>query len=342
MKKIETFTDVLGEDALIERLHSRAKEGAVPHAVLFVGEEGSGKKMLATLYAKLLLCEQGGEDPCLVCASCKQVAQGAHPDVYQIAPEEGKGGSLKPIPVALIRRELIDNIQIKPYKGPYKIYIIDRAEKLTIEAQNALLKTLEEPPSYAVIILLATAEDHLLETVRSRCVTMRMEPVDEEKVREYLQEECMAPDYRARPAARFAQGNVGKAGELVSSDLFADCCDGVLQIFERAEHTGYDEIVRRAQEIAGDAKTCDLYLELIQILLRDVLAVKAFAGESELFYEDKREQIEALAGSLNYPAIAQIQKQIYISKERMEQNVAVDMVVEGLLSLIKEKMTWQK
>ena len=73
-----------------------------------------------------------------------------------------------------------------------------------------------------------------------------------------------------------------------------------------------------------------------------MLAVKAFAGESELFYEDKREQIEALAGSLNYPAIAQIQKQIYISKERMEQNVAVDMVVEGLLSLIKEKMTWQK
>ena len=343
MRTVDTFAQVLGEEQLIGRLRARTKEGAVPHALLFTGEEGSGKKTLASLYAKLLLCENGGDEPCLTCASCRQVADNAHPDIYRIEPETGKGGAVKPISVALIRRELIDSIQIKPYKGPYKIYIVDRAEKLTTEAQNALLKTLEEPPSYAVIILLATGEEDLLETVRSRCVTMRIERVDTERIQRYLQEEGMAPDYRARPAARFAQGNVGKAAELAASDTFDNCRDAVLDFFERAEHIGYDDIVSRAQELAGSAKVRDLQLELIQILLRDILTVKAFGAEGyDLFFADRKEAVGGLAERLSYPAIAQIQRQIYISKERIEQNVAVDMVVEGLLSLIKETMQWQK
>ena len=343
MKRPASFADIIGEEQLIARLKARTGEGTVPHALLFVGEEGSGKKTLATLYAKLLLCERPGDDPCLTCASCRQIAQGQHPDVYWIAPESGKGGALKPIPVALIRSGLIDSIQIKPYKGPYKIYIVDRAEKLTIEAQNALLKTLEEPPAYAVIMLLATGEENLLETVRSRCVTMRMERVETDRVQQYLQEQCKITDYRARPAARFAQGNVGRAEQLAASDTFAGCCDEVLRYFERAEHTGYDSISARAQEIAADRRVCELYLELIQILLRDVLTVKAFGTEGyDLFFADKKETLSYLAEKLSYPAISQIQRQMFISRERIEANVAVDLVVEGLLSLIKETMKWQK
>ena len=218
MKQVNTFDDILGGQKLIAYMKETAANGTVPHALMLVGEEGSGKKMFANLYAKALLCENADAgEPCLHCQSCLQVAAGAHPDIVKIAPEEGKGKGRKSISVKTVRDTIGDGAFIKPYKGPYKIYIFERAELMTEEAQNALLKILEEPPSYIVIMLLSTNEESLLETVRSRCVIFHTAGVEDMQVTEYLQEYLMVPDYLARPAAAFARGNIGKAAALVSS-----------------------------------------------------------------------------------------------------------------------------
>lgn len=342
MKQVNTFDDILGS----EKLTTYMKETAAvtpPHALMLTGEEGSGKKTLASLYAKALLCENpkrisGTRDmcePCLTCQSCLQVAAGDHPDILMIAPEEGKAKGRRSISVKTIRETIAAGAYIKPYKGPYKIYLIDHAEKMTEEAQNALLKILEEPPAYIVIMLLATDEESLLATVRSRCVIFHTECVPDQTVTEYLQEYLMVPDYLARPAAAFARGNIGKAAELVSSETFRDQYAKVAWYFKKARFMEFDEIAEFTKEMAADADTCDRYLELMQLFLRDVLTVRLSEGGS-LFFGDEEETVRETARALSYKSVDTIEKQIYTVKERIEQNVAPDMLTEVLLAEIKE------
>lgn len=336
MKQVNTFDDILGGQKLIAYMKETAANGTVPHALMLVGEEGSGKKMFANLYAKALLCENADAgEPCLRCQSCLQVAAGAHPDIVKIAPEEGKGKGRKSISVKTVRDTIGDGAFIKPYKGPYKIYIFERAELMTEEAQNALLKILEEPPSYIVIMLLSTNEESLLETVRSRCVIFHTAGVEDEQVTEYLQEYLMVPDYLARPAAAFARGNIGKAAALVSSQEFRQSYDQVIRCFKKGRHAEYDQIVENVQEIVKNTDAVDRFLELAQLYLRDVLSVR-IGEERELFFADEEEAVTKTAEALSFRDINTLEKQIFTVKERLEQNVAPDMAMEVLLAGIKE------
>lgn len=128
--------------------------GKVSHAYVISGGLGSGKKLIASTFAQTLQCEAGGVEPCGVCHSCVQAAGGNQPDIIWVGHE--KPGS---IGVDDIRDQLVSDMQIKPYSSPYKIYIIDEADKLTVAAQNAMLKTIEEPPAYGIVILLANNPD---------------------------------------------------------------------------------------------------------------------------------------------------------------------------------------
>ncbi len=116
-----------------------------------------------------------------------------------------------------IREQLINDVMIKPYSSPYKIYIIDEAQKLTLQAQNALLKTIEEPPAYAVVMLLADNPDALLPTISSRCVQLNLKPVGDQLVKDYLMNEMHMPDYQADMCTALAQGNMGKAERIARS-----------------------------------------------------------------------------------------------------------------------------
>ena len=144
---------------------------AVSHAYILNGERGSGKKLLANLFAMSLQCENRDEDgdACGKCRSCRQAAGGKQPDSIRIMHDKPNtiGGGY-------IRTQVNDDIMIRPYSSKYKIYIIADADMMSVEAQNALLKTIEEPPEYAVIMLLTENAETLLPTIRSRCVMMKM------------------------------------------------------------------------------------------------------------------------------------------------------------------------
>ena len=166
------FKDIVGHKEAIQHLESAMKLDKVSHAYIINGEKGSGKKLLASAFAQVLQCERKEKDSCGECRSCRQAESGNHPDIIRIVHEKPNS-----ISIDEIREQLVNDVQIKPYSSRYKIYIVPEAEKLTVQAQNALLKTIEEPPFYAVIILLTVNASTLLPTVLSRCVALNMKPV---------------------------------------------------------------------------------------------------------------------------------------------------------------------
>ena len=173
-----------------------------------------GRKSLANAFALSLLCEKGMEEPCMQCHACKQVLSGNHPDLIYVTHE-------KPASIGVddIREQINDTIQVRPYSSYYKIYIVDEAEKMTVQAQNALLKTIEEPPAYAVILLLTTNQDAFLPTILSRCVQLKLKPLKDSVVKEYLIQSLGENESEADIYAAFARGNLGKAIHLAQSEV---------------------------------------------------------------------------------------------------------------------------
>ena len=157
------FKDVVGHSEIIQYIQNAVTEDKVSHAYILNGEKGSGKKMLAGLFAQTLQCEKGGAEPCYECHSCKQAVSGNHPDIIWVTNEKPNS-----ISVDDIRTQVNNTVDIKPYQGPYKVYIIPQADMMTPQAQNAILKTIEEPPSYAVFLLLTENAETLLPTINSR------------------------------------------------------------------------------------------------------------------------------------------------------------------------------
>lgn len=200
------FTDIVGQEQLKEHLQNAIATNKVSHAYIINGERSAGKEFIARVFSMTLQCEKQETEPCGECHSCKQALGNNQPDIIYISHEKPNT-----IGVEDIRSQVNADIGIKPYSSPRKIYIINEGEKMTPQAQNALLKTLEEPPEYAVILILTMNVDALLPTVLSRCVVLNMKPVPDVLVKKYLMEQLAVPDYKANICVAFARGNIGKA-----------------------------------------------------------------------------------------------------------------------------------
>ena len=172
------FGEILGHDQIKEHFRRAIETEKVSHAYILSGESGMGKKTLAKVFSLTLLCESGKSDPCMNCHSCRQVLSNNHPDLIYVTHEKPSS-----IGVDDIRKQINDTIWIRPYIGRYKIYIVDEAEKMTVQAQNALLKTIEEPPFYGMILLLTTSQEIFLPTILSRCVQMKLKPLQDSSVK---------------------------------------------------------------------------------------------------------------------------------------------------------------
>lgn len=172
------FEKILGNDHIKQQLKNSIENKQVSHSYLFIGIEGIGKKLIATEFAKSILCLNKGEY-CNNCKSCIEFESDNNPDFLYIEPA---GNSLKIEQI----REMQKKIQEKPIISDKKVYIIDNADKMTIEAQNSLLKTLEEPPEFTVIILIGSNENAFLTTIKSRCMILHFNPINNVEMRNYL------------------------------------------------------------------------------------------------------------------------------------------------------------
>ncbi|WP_049783321.1 DNA polymerase III subunit delta' [Mahella australiensis] len=199
-----TFDDIIGQDSIIKELKEALVRQTISHAYIFEGPDGAGKSTLANVFCQAVVCEDNQHKPCGVCGACRRFEAGTHPDYKVIAPEKNTIG------VDRIR-ELIDDIYINPYMADRKVYVIDQAQSMTVQAQNALLKTLENPPPYAVIILLTTSADNLLPTVVSRCLIYKLKPVSLHHIEDILICRFNVSADDAKKAAAASDGIVGKA-----------------------------------------------------------------------------------------------------------------------------------
>lgn len=254
-----------------------------------------------------------------------------HPDIIYISHEKPNS-----IGIEDIREQLISDVSIKPYTGPYKIYIVDEAEKMTVQAQNALLKTIEEPPAYAVILLLVNNGSTLLPTIVSRCVTLNFKPVRDEVIKKYLMEELHVPDYQAEVSVAFAQGNVGKAKQIATAEDFTEMMDAAFRILKRGQDMEVYEMVDAIKLLSEQKHTIYEYLDLYLVWFRDVLMFKATRQIDGLVFRQEYNDIKSRADRSSYEGLEKIIRAIETAKARLQANVNFDLTMELLFLTIRE------
>ena len=326
-----SFKDVVGHKDILKYISSAVENNRVSHAYILNGERGSGKKMLANLFAMTLLCETGDNEPCGKCHSCKQAESGNHPDIIRVTHEKPNS-----ISVDDIRTQVNNTVDIKPYQGPYKVYIIPQADMMTPQAQNAILKTIEEPPSYAVFLLLTENAETLLPTINSRCVMLKLRNIKDTLIKKYLMENLEIPDYKADMCTAFAQGNMGRAIMLANSDHFNEIREEAVQLLKHISEMELNEIVAAVKNISVHKLEITDYLDIIMIWYRDVLLYKATKEIDKVVFKDQLQSIKEQARKSSYEGIELILESLEKAKARLKANVNFDLVMELLFLTIKE------
>ena len=324
------FDQILGAENIKEHLNNAIKMDKVSHAYIFSGEEGLGKKMVAEAFAKMLQCESEGEKPCNKCHSCIQANSSNQPDIIHIGHE-------KPASIGVddVRERLIQDISIKPYSSRYKIYIIDEAEKMTVQAQNAILKTIEEPPEYGVVIFITCNQSAFLPTILSRCVVLNFKPIKDELVARYVQRTCQIPDYQADICAAFAQGRPGRAIKLAENVDFEGLRERVIRIIKDVKNMDVSDLVAWIKDLKNLNCTDEDLFDILAVWYRDMLLFKASNDPNSLIFKDNINDIRKMAQSCSYEGIENVLKALDTAKIRLKANVNRDMAMELLLLTIK-------
>ncbi len=325
------FEDIIGHEQIIEHLQNAIELDKVSHAYILNGEKGSGKMLLADAFALTLQCEKQDRIPCLKCHSCRQALSGNQPDIIHVTHE--KPGV---ITVDEIRSQLVNDIQVKPYSSPKKIYIIDEADLMNPQAQNAILKTIEEPPSYGVIIMLTSNSSSLLPTILSRCVQLNIKPVKDSVLKRYLMERLKVPDYKADLSIAFARGNVGKAVKLAQSENFDVIKQDALNMLRYLEDMELYEVIEWVKKITEYKLEINDFLDILTVWFRDVLLFKATNDVNMLIFKDEVGEIKRRAARSSYGGLEEIVNSIEKAKVRLNANVNFDLTIELLLLTIKE------
>lgn len=325
------FADILGQEAIKEHFTKAIAFHKVSHAYILTGEKGMGKKSLANAFALSLLCEKGGTEPCLECHSCRQVLSGNHPDLIYVTHEKPAS-----IGVEDVRSQINDTMAVRPYNGGYKIYIVDEAEKMTVQAQNALLKTIEEPPAYGVILLLTSNEDAFLSTILSRCVQLKLKPLKDSVVKAYLEETMGVKEQDADVYTAFARGNLGKAIHLASSEDFKLMHSEMLYLLNHLKEMDIADIlnfIRKLREEEIDLYEC---LDFMQLWYRDVLMFKVTKDVNLMIFKDQYTAINEISKNSGYDGLENILAAVDKARVRLNANVNTELVLELMLLVMKE------
>ena len=325
-----SFSEIVGHEQIKEHMQAAIRDKKPFHAYLFQGEEGVGKEALARTFAAGLQCQSESTDkPCKECVSCRQMESGNQPDVIWVTREKASLG------VDEIREQLCNTMDIKPFSSPYKIYLVPEAEKMTEAAQNALLKTIEEPPEYGIVILMTSNISALLPTIQSRCLTMEFRPLSTAVVDSYVKEHCQVPDYQARASAAFAQGHLGKAMRYAKSEDFIERKDHIISLLRHVEQMDLSEMLAVIKDLGTRKDEVRDYIDLMVLWYRDVLLFKATKDINQLLFQDEASYISREASHRSYEKIEEILQAFEKAKVRLRANVNFDITMELMLLALK-------
>ncbi len=323
-----TFEEIRGNTPLVEQLRRSAASGRSSHAYLFLGGAGAGKRLIANTFAKALQCE-GEKRPCDSCKSCHAFNHGNHPDVTYFQPlKNGKTYTIEDV-----REQLLETVDLKPFQYEKKIYIIEKADTLNIQSQNALLKTLEEPPAHAVFLLLAERAEAFLPTILSRVVVMKIRPLSAETIADYLMQAGHLAE-ESHILSAYAQGRIGQALELVEDEGFREMRQDILGKLEALPSMSEGDAYLLAKDF--EVYKNDLrFLDIMELWYRDLLTAKSLREEGYLIQRDKK---DAIFRAAKEPAalLAKKAAAVRTARMRLAQNANFRLTMEVMLMDLKE------
>lgn len=326
------YREIIGHEDVIEYFKKTMKSKNISHSYLLEGGKGIGKELLAKTFAKALFCEENEAiEPCNKCTSCIMMETGNNPDYFEVISKKASIG------VDDIREQVVEQMDIKPYRSKYKVFIIPQAERMTIQAQNALLKTIEEPPSYGVVILLTKNPAKIISTVHSRCARIRVLPLPTRMIKGYIKKNYEIEDWKVALYADFADGSIGQAKQMVESEEFWETRQKAVDYIIRLEEANLIDLYDIVAEIDKDRGCLPQILDFWMIWYRDILMYKIFEREEYVFYKDYKDLLLDRSKELTYNRINNNFHEVIMAKERLEKNVNVMLIIENLLLQIKER-----
>lgn len=323
------FTDVAGHQSIINNLKSIIIKNNISHSYLFEGPKSIGKSKVARVFAKTLLCEKKIEYSCNICSSCVKFDSGNHPDFY-IKKTDGEA----------LKKEHIEDIQksvsILPYEGKRKIFILEDIDKITKQAQNSFLKTLEEPPKYVVILMTVTNSNILLPTIISRCQILKFLPLEQGEIINLLINKYKKSRDEAAIISSFSNGIVGKAVTIAKSREFQDIREEIINIINEVINSDRARIFTLKEFFNNQKDRIEDILDLMITWFRDVLILKELNENQFIINADKKSLLSSHSLKLTKKKIYEIIKIINSTKMNIFSNVNYDLAIEVMLLTIQE------
>ncbi|MCK4261509.1 DNA polymerase III subunit delta' [bacterium] len=371
------FSNVIGQERIIKLIKNSLKDGRIAHAYLFVGPDGIGKTMVAKTLAQALNCPRADSDACGRCPDCRRIEKLSHPDVNWVRP----AGLSRQIGIDDIRG-LRRQISLKPYQSRKKVYLIMEADRMTAQASNALLKTLEEPPADSILILISSHPSSLFPTIVSRCQMMRFSPLSPKRIEDYLVKKLNLSTNKARLLSLLSEGRLGKALSLQEKAVWEgrekilnlgsqishrDDLEKLLQVAEKMleltsnfreklEERLKDELrevegVFSKEQIGEIKKEKMAFLsgetrrkvgEILDIIIGYYRDLLVFKEGGEIINLDRKEEIEKRAVSVSSQAVSKIIKSIEETKGFIERNVNLRLSLEAMTMKIAEELEYAR
>jgi DNA polymerase-3 subunit delta' len=320
------LSSILGQEGALGILRRALASGRVAQAFLFEGAPGVGKMTTARALAQTLECETS--EGCGQCTACRKVAEGMHPDVLVI---ERDGQFIK---IAQVR-QITARAGYRPHEGRVRVVIFDGADAMNLEAANALLKTLEEPPAQTHFVLVSSAPERLPVTVRSRCQRVRFAPLPTEVVAAWLERERGLAAAEAHAVAALSSGSVARAAELASEEALAQRREQALAIEKGVAAKTLPELLDAAAALKDDKENLPAGLELLRVLYRDALVTAMGAGEGRVVNADLSGEVERLA-ALGPSRLRRRIDAVIEAEEQFKANVNPQLLLERMMLRLRE------
>jgi DNA polymerase-3 subunit delta' len=333
--------DIVGHEWAVDYLERSIGGGRAAHAYLISGPAGIGKALLALRLAQALNCEGPGPGPCLACRSCRRIARGNHPDV-RIAGMHTQALGLKADEAARQKDLKIDTVRawqsditLKPFEGRQRVFIMHDAEKLNEAAANAMLKTLEEPPPYATLVLVANTSGDLMPTIVSRCQPLRLRLVPRAQIAQALRERYNLQSEDAALLAAWSAGQVGWAFRMTSAPEELEQrqaqLDALVELTARGRSDGFRWAEERAKEFrGGEQEQIFAALELWQSWWRDIMLIAAGCSE-QITHIDRHDDLRKAAARYRLADIHAFVARLSTAARQLRENVNPQLALENVL-----------